>query len=186
MNKLFNDTVRTSSIILDFVEWCYFEVFLGVDSYENARNNTALVCVFWVCIFLGHEVYIYVESDAVLIGNLLPKFRRGLPPYQRQSKKTEYSSNVLYSGYLEDGTSSSETRQETTNQRGFTPKKTGVFLEPDRTHFFKLILGNFFMCRCNPHHPSDVTFLCTSWQFSGCHDHERNTSMTDLLWRKKD
>jgi hypothetical protein len=70
-------------------------------------------------------------SDAVLIGGLLPKFRRSLPPYERHSKKTEYSSNVLFSGYHEVGTSSSETRQQTTNQRGFTSKKIGTFLEPD-------------------------------------------------------
>jgi hypothetical protein len=40
------------------------------------------------------------------------------------------------------------------------------------------------MCRWNSHCPSDVTFLCTSCQFSGCRDHERNTSKTDFLCRK--
>jgi hypothetical protein len=42
MNKLFNYTVRT---LILFRLLCYFELFLGGDIYENARNNRALVCV---------------------------------------------------------------------------------------------------------------------------------------------
>ena len=45
MNRLYNGTVRTRSIISAL--WGgggYFELFLAEDNYENARKIEALVC----------------------------------------------------------------------------------------------------------------------------------------------
>jgi len=38
---------------------CYLEPFLGEDSYENTRNNKALVFVVRVCLFIVNERYIF-------------------------------------------------------------------------------------------------------------------------------
>jgi hypothetical protein len=48
--------------------------------YKNTRNDETMICVVWVILFLVGEDYSLLGSDAVLIGNLVPTFRRSLPP----------------------------------------------------------------------------------------------------------
>jgi len=99
---------------------------------------------------------------------------------------------IIPATYYSPTTLKMERSQQTTNQRGFTPKKTETVLQPDCTHFPKLILCIYIVWRCSPAQlfaesasPKWRHISLHSCQLSGCHEHERDTSTTNYFFAEK-